>query len=75
MKVSHDNTQAIAKAREQLKEIHATEERAGLLFRIGKWHGEMGQLQDAKQFLEESALLSSQQLRGSEAAFCKLGSC
>ncbi len=57
MKVKYDHTAAIIRIQEQLRGTLTASERAPLLRRLGHFHREMGQEQEARQSLEESLSL------------------
>jgi tetratricopeptide (TPR) repeat protein len=57
MTVTRDNTEVIRAAEDKLNELLSDAERASLLSKIGWWYRDMGQLQHARQSLEQGLAL------------------
>ena len=57
MTATRDNSPVIRDAEEKLKGLSSDAEKASLLSKIGWWHRDMGQLQDARNALERSLAL------------------
>lgn len=61
IQLRRDNTKLIEKLLEQAKQAVSATERAGLLRQVGHWYRDMGQVQEARQALEQSLSLDSSQ--------------